>query len=109
MGGGFSCDDGWFGLIDELCAKLQAAVAAGKILQPVTDQVKQKFGELRFYVSPQSLTTEALIAQARTRSAVTCEVCGAAGVLRWQRGVLTVCDLYAEPGSTIVPPRPDRP
>ncbi len=109
MCGDFSCDDGWFDLIDELCAKLQAAVAAGEISQPFTDQVKQKFGELRFYAWPQSPLAEALIDRARARSAVTCEVCGAAGVVRYLHGFQTVCDLHAEAGSTIVPLQTGRP
>ena len=96
MGRGFSCDDGWFALIDDLCLKLQAAADSGQIQQPVVEQVKEKFGELRFYAWPQSLPARALIAQARALSAVTCEVCGAAGVLRYLHGFQTVCDLHAE-------------
>jgi hypothetical protein len=110
---GFSCEDGWFDLIDKLCANLQAAAEKGEIPQPVAEQVKQKFGELRFYVSTSSSAlTRTMIEATRAQSAVTCEVCGEPGVLRWQSGVQTVCDRHALPGSRIVvegEPRPRRP
>ena len=102
MGRGFSCEDGWFNLINRLCAKLQAAVDAGEIPQPVADQVKQKFGELRFYAWPKVPLTDSLIDAAREQSAVTCEICGEPGVLRWQNGVQTICEVHAVPGSRIV-------
>ena len=105
MARGFTCDDGWFPLIDELCAKLQAAVDSGRIRQPVAQQVKEKFGTLRFYLSDLTPETRAFIDEAEKRSAVTCEVCGTPGILRRQRGVQTVYDLHAEPGSSIVPSR----
>ena len=99
---GFACDDGWFNLIDRLCADLQSEADGGRIPQPVAAQVKQKFGELRFYAWPKTDATQALLDTAREKSAVTCEVCGAPGVLRWQNGVKTVCSAHALPGSRIV-------
>ena len=104
MGRGFACEDGWFDLIDGLCAKLQAAADAGEIRQPVANQVKQKFGELRFYVFPNEPLVRSLTDAPREQSAVTCQICGAPGVLCAQRGVQTVCDVHAEPGSSIVTP-----
>ena len=106
---GFLCGDGWFDLIDGLCAKLQAAVDAGEIPQPVAHQVKQKFGELRFYAWPKTAETQALIDAARAQSAVTCEICGEPGVLRWQHGVQTVCDQHALPGAGVVTPEEKQP
>jgi hypothetical protein len=44
-------------------------------------QVKQKFGELRFYTRPKLSEVEALIGTARTHSLHTCEVTGAPGEL----------------------------
>jgi hypothetical protein len=42
--------DGWFGIIDSLCAELSIQVKAGKIPPVVALQVKQKSGYLRFYI-----------------------------------------------------------
>lgn len=45
---GLSCGDGWYHLLDRLSTELQAiSDAAG--FQVVADQVKEKFGTLRFY------------------------------------------------------------
>ena len=109
MGRGFACDDGWFDLVDELARKLQAAADSGRIAQPIAEQVKEKFGELRFYLSEMTPGARELIDEAGERSAVTCEVCGAPGVLRRQRGVQTLCDLHAAVASTIVKPQPKQP
>lgn len=107
---GFSCGDGWFLIINELCAEIQAAVTAGRIEQPVAVQVKEKFGELRFYLRGSSEEAERLVDEAERRSLETCEICGAPGVMRdlhrWYR---TRCDKHAEPGSVVVPPEPESP
>ena len=46
---GFSCGDGWFDLIDTLCARLQFATDHNKAPQVVATQVKEKWGMLCFY------------------------------------------------------------
>ena len=54
---GFECSDGWFDLIDELCSSIQSYIdnnsrAPDRIIPQVTvDQVKEKFGTLRFYTT----------------------------------------------------------
>ena len=103
---GFSCRDGWFELIDALCAKLNAGVEAGTFPQPEAVQIKEKYGELRFYLDrPGDEAIRRLIDEARDRSLEICEVCGAAGALRvkddWYR---TRCDLHSDSGSVIVQP-----
>ena len=44
---GFTCEDGWFMILDQLLARLQAAADRGRIRQPIVSQVKEKFGTLR--------------------------------------------------------------
>jgi len=46
---GFSCGDGWYNLIDTLCRSLQWDTDKNDYPQVIADQVKEKFGELRFY------------------------------------------------------------
>lgn len=89
---GFEHDDGWFLIIAGLSSKLQSAADAGRIPQPVVTQVKQKFAELRFYVSARHPEISALVEAARQRSAITCEICGAPGSRRASNGVKTLCD-----------------
>ena len=94
MAWGFTCGDGWFDLIDELCAELQAAVEVGRFQQPVATQVKEKFGTLRFYLSASNPEIRRLVEEAERRSAVTCEVCGRPGRLRQPSLVKTLCDVH---------------
>ncbi len=95
------CDAGWYPIIADLDARLTA-------LDPVyqIQQVKEKYGALRFYASTQSpdeptqTQFDELITDAEQRSAVTCERCGTAGVLmrtagRWYK---TLCDECASMG-----------
>lgn len=79
---GFACGDGWYSLIDALCASLQAETDKHGAPQLVAVQVKEKLGELRFYVAgAASMTQFALIDFATRLSLRTCEICGAPGEL----------------------------
>lgn len=68
------CGDGWFKLIDELCAKL---VELGP--HAVASQVKEKFGTLRFYIIGASEAMMDLIIKAEEESSRVCENCGVRG------------------------------
>ena len=48
---GFSCEDGWYWLIDNLCHSIQAHIDGLTPTPPqvIVDQVKEKFGTLLFY------------------------------------------------------------
>jgi hypothetical protein len=48
MAWGMTCGDGWYKLIDMLCFKL-SHLSDTHGIQTVADQVKEKFGGLRFY------------------------------------------------------------
>jgi len=79
MGRGFSCEDGWFALIDALCARLQEMTDHEGAPQVVAAQVKEKFGTLRFYAEHANEAQRSLIHDAETRSARLCEICGEPG------------------------------
>lgn len=74
--------EGWFSLVDELCALLSENVKKTGLPCKV-NQVKEKLGELRFRYAPshQSDYRRAAVEAARLQSAVTCNICGAAGRL----------------------------
>lgn len=65
---------------------------------PVAVQVKEKFGQLRFYLSSESDEMSEYIREAEDRSAITCEECGEPGITRtdlsWH---LTLCDKHYTP------------
>lgn len=95
---GFACGDGWFGILKRLSLKmeadLQAMLAAGKRKQdlPVAQQVKEKFGKLRFYVGGQPAHWREWIEEAIVESGKACEFCGQPGELSVHGGrAATLC------------------
>ena len=76
---GFMCGDGWFDLIDCLCAKLQALSDQEGSIQIVATQVKEKFGCLSFYVRSSTDEQHQEILRAMKMSMRTCEECGQPG------------------------------
>lgn len=79
---GFENGDGWFALIDTLCAALQTETKRGAP-QVIAFQVKEKFGALCFYTrGPVSDRQRAMIDLASRLSKKTCEKCGCPGECR---------------------------
>lgn len=72
---GFACGDGWYPLIDMLCARLMRLSPTSTDI-PIAVQVKEKFGGLRFYVNNANDAQEAVIAFAEALSHRICEQCG---------------------------------
>lgn len=122
---GICTDDGWFELLYRLCEHLQWDTDQNKYPQVIAQQVKEKFGTLRFYytsVNDASVGEEALdemtqrerdnairkcaeidgaIQFAEAMSANICEICGAfdSTVEPMSRGgwYKTLCTVCAEP------------
>lgn len=57
---GIACGDGWFVLIDALCAEIQWQMDNEDMRPVYATQVKEKFGSLRFYFRGGNATTRAL-------------------------------------------------
>jgi hypothetical protein len=97
---GFECGDGWFELVDRLCADLMALCRTHEIEVPVVSQVKEKLGELRVYLhGPVHPMLDERIAQAERASLAICERCAAAGRLGERIGYWCVrCERCAEEG-----------
>ena len=76
--------------VEELEAELEAEINA----LPRIDQIKEKFGSLRFYVSGASPEINNYIEFAEAMSSRTCEVCGAPGEKRSGSWVKTLCDKH---------------
>ena len=98
---GFSCGDGWFDLIDELCANIQGYIDANSrpdrpIPQVVVDQVKEKFGTLRFYYTGGDELIKGMAWFAESMSGRICETCGNPGKQRSGGWVRTLCEAHAK-------------
>lgn len=97
MSWGFECSDGWYGVIYNLSLGLESLQKDRPDLDIVAEQVKEKFGTMRFYTnSDYDPEVQELTDLAERQTAVTCEECGDTGAL-WRRGgwVRTLCDKHA--------------
>ena len=109
---GFSHGDGWYDIIDSLCASIQNHINNKRYQfremsqedfdeehQVVAAQVKEKFGGLRFYVDGGDDWVYGAISMAESMSYRTCEVCGAPGKTRGTGWVRTTCDQHSKPAA----------
>ena len=110
---GFSHDDGWYDIIDSLCASIQNHINNKRYQfremsqedfdeehQVVAAQVKEKFGGLRFYVDGGDDWVYGAISMAESMSYRTCEVCGAPGKTRGTGWIRTTCDEHTKPAAS---------
>lgn len=147
---GFECGDGWYQILDALCANIQNHIdnsirnrenilaynlmisdakqgnwgtfdeyykhikreareqykertlngtfreVPDLISQVVADQVKEKFGTLRFYYHGGDEQIYGMVRMAESMSAVTCEECGTPGKIRNGGWIRTLCDHHAK-------------
>lgn len=78
---GFECGDGWFQFLQDLSQKLSTYQAVHPELDFAVEQVKSKFGSLRFTLIGGDAATEEMIEAACQRASVTCELTGKPGQL----------------------------
>src|SRR5690349_11906919 len=92
---GFECGDGWFKIIDRLCKKLQKeSYRSG--YQVEAFQVKEKFGELRFYIGAGTDKHHDLTWKATNKSRHVCEKCGKPGKLHGYSWLYTACHEHTD-------------
>ena len=94
---GFSCGDGWFNILDQLMGNIQHHIdwknKNSEVVPQVTlDQVKEKFGGLRFYYTGGDEHIRGLVSMAESMSEVTCEVCGSPGKRDGNGWISTRCE-----------------
>lgn len=99
---GFECGDGWYNIIDRLCANIQHYIdwknkKEEVVPQVVATQVKEKFGSLRFYYDGGDEYIRGLTSMAESMSGVTCETCGKPGKFRGTGWYYTACDEHTKP------------
>lgn len=91
MGCGSQISEGWFDIVRELDTKI-----AKLCPDYVVDQVKEKFGGLRYYIGavPEDVFEEVrkLIREAEAKSVETCDICGEPAKINTYE-VAKYCDL----------------
>jgi hypothetical protein len=105
MAWGFECGSGWFNIIDTLCEAIQHHVdwksrlmstEEREYFQVTADQVKEKFGGLRFYYSGGDEEIRGMVDMAELMSHKICELCGSPGIKRSSGWVVVRCDSCVE-------------
>lgn len=76
---GFECGDGWYDLIDTLCASIQNRCNVAAIPQVIATQVKEKFGGLRFYFTGGDYFIDGMVEVVEELSTKICDTCGDRG------------------------------
>jgi len=98
---GFECGDGWFNILNQLMGNIQNHIdwqnRNGEVVPQVTvDQVKEKFGTLRFYYTGGDDYIRGMVALAESLSGVTCESCGNPSEVQndsgWMRSICNSCE-----------------
>ena len=93
---GFECGDGWFQILNQLMGNIQHHIdwknRKGEVVPQVTlDQVKEKFGTLRFYYTGGDDYISRMVTMAESMSGVTCESCGKPGTQTSGGWIKTAC------------------
>jgi hypothetical protein len=99
---GFECGDGWFNILDQLMSNIQHHIDWRNkkeefVAQVTLDQVKEKFGTLRFYYTGGDDYIRGMVRMAESMSGVTCEECGNPGQRRGGGWIYTACDTHTKP------------
>lgn len=96
---GFDCGDGWFNILYQLMGNIQHHIDwknknSEVVAQVTLDQVKEKFGTLRFYYSGGDDTIDGMVRMAESMSGVTCQECGNPGMQTQGGWIKTVCEAH---------------
>jgi hypothetical protein len=97
--GGIAVGKGWFGILTQLCQSIQSHIDwknrdSEVIPQVVVEQVKEKFGSLRFYYQGGDDYIHGLTSMAESMSGITCEECGAPGETGGNGWITTLCETH---------------
>lgn len=103
MAGGIECSNGWFCIIEEAASKLEPLIAQWIKDNPKPEddecwsfpraaQIKQKFAELRFYLSSGTDEMYKIVSEAENKSVKICEECGKTGTVKGRGWIYIACD-----------------
>ena len=106
---GFECGDGWYNILNLLMSNIQhytdwnnknfekGYTQYKQVPQVTLDQVKEKFGTLRFYYTGGDEHISGMVRMAESMSSVICEECGNPGERRGSGWIYTACDAHTKP------------
>jgi hypothetical protein len=102
--GGIAVGAGWANILVQLCQNIQHHLdwknRDGEVITQVTiQQVKEKFGSLRFYYQGGDEYIHGLVSMAESMTGITCEECGNPGETRhggWIRVLCNTCEADLE-------------
>jgi len=95
------CSDGWYDILDVLCSNIQQHVKYISVgldteeqesVQFTAEQIKEKFGGLRFYGYNSDNEIQAMISMAESLSVRTCEYCGDKATSVTKGWIKNLCD-----------------
>ena len=94
---GFECGDGWYNILNQLMGNIQHHIdwknrKEEVVAQVTLDQVKEKFGTLRFYYSGGDDAIDGMVRMAESMSGVTCEECSAPAQTHGPGWIRTICE-----------------
>ena len=111
--GGFACGKGWWPIIESLCANIQGHIdwrnsthdrllednpynhpIPNKVAQVTVNQIKEKFGGLRFYYSGGDDIVDGMVRMAESWAGRACETCGAPGTSGGRGWISTLCPTH---------------
>jgi hypothetical protein len=97
--GGFAVGAGWYPILEKLCANIQHHIdwkekQGNPVPQVVVEQIKEKFGGLRFYYQGGDEQIHGMVRMAESWADIACEDCGGIGTRRSGGWIRTLCDLH---------------
>jgi hypothetical protein len=100
--GGFAVGAGWWPIIESLCANIQSHTdwwnknreTRPVVEQVVVEQIKEKFGGLRFYYSGGDDQISGMVRMAEAWADQSCEECGSPGTKGSRGWIKTLCPVH---------------
>jgi hypothetical protein len=100
--GGFAVGEGWWPIIESLCANIQSHTdwwnknreTRPVVEQVVVAQIKEKFGGLRFYYEGGDEQISGMVRMAEAWADHSCEECGAPGTSGGKGWIRTLCPTH---------------
>lgn len=97
--GGFAVGKGWYPILERLCKNIQQHIewknrTEQVVPQVVVEQIKEKFGGLRFYYQGGDDNVAGMVRMAEAWADIACEDCGGIGKRRGGGWIRTLCDTH---------------
>ena len=97
--GGVAVGEGWWPIIEALCSQIQHHIdwknkQSIVVPQVTVEQIKEKFGGLRFYYQGGDDYVSGLVSMAESWAGASCETCGAPGERGGTGWITTLCAIH---------------